>query len=36
MPQAWQEAAREHGLHIVASDVLGNVSRTMKQFDRIE
>ncbi len=33
---AGEEAAREHGLHIVASDVLGNVSRTMKQFDRIE
>lgn len=33
---AGEEAAREHGLHIVASDVVGNVSRVMKQFDRIE
>jgi len=33
---AGEEAAREHGLHIVASDVVGNISRSMKQFDRIE
>jgi ADP-dependent NAD(P)H-hydrate dehydratase len=30
------EAAREHGLHIVASDVVGKISSAMKQFDQIE
>jgi NAD(P)H-hydrate epimerase len=33
---AGEAAAREHGLHIVASDVVGNVAGAMKQFDRIE
>jgi NAD(P)H-hydrate epimerase len=33
---AGAEAAREYGLHIVASDVVANIAQTMKQFDRIE
>lgn len=30
------EAAREHGLHILASDVLDRIPAVMKRFDRIE
>jgi NAD(P)H-hydrate epimerase len=33
---AGEEAAREHGLHIVASDVVANVAGAMKPFDRLE
>jgi ADP-dependent NAD(P)H-hydrate dehydratase len=33
---AGAEAARELGLHIMASDVVGCIPKTMKRFDRIE
>ena len=33
---AGERAAKEHGLHIVASDVVGNVAKAMMQFDRLE
>ncbi|MDA4122896.1 MAG: NAD(P)H-hydrate dehydratase, partial [Thaumarchaeota archaeon] len=29
-------AAKEHGLHIVASDVVENLAGAIKQFDRLE
>ena len=33
---AGAEAAKELGLHIVASDVVGCIPKAMKRFDRIE
>ena len=33
---AGEEAAREHGLHITASDVVGKIAGVMKPFDRLE
>lgn len=33
---AGAEAAKELGLHIVASDVVGCIPKAMKRFDKIE
>jgi hypothetical protein len=33
---AGEEAAKELGLHILASDVVGQIPRAMKRFDRLE
>ena len=33
---AGAEAAKEFGLHIVASDVVGGIPKAMKRFDRVE